>query len=155
MLVFLSVPSQVTIFFCSPAIAALLEWLLIGSITASTLIGCALTITGVALVSQPAFIFDRPGTNGLLLPPLHGVDLDLMDFDLSSSDQSLNPISQILNLITSGMGSDQMATVDPTAMTLGETKMMGMALAAAAALCNAAAFVVARRTNASALTLTW
>lgn len=144
---------QVTIFFCSPVIAALLEWLLIGSITVSTLIGCALTITGVALVSQPAFIFDRPGTNGLLLPPLHGLDLGLVDFDLSSSDLSLNPVSQILHLITGG--SDQTATVDPTAMTLGETKMMGMALAAAAALCNAAAFVVARRTNASALTLTW
>lgn len=69
-----------------------------------------------------------------------------------------DPVAWILGLVAGGAGagsSDRTAIVDPATKMPADPARMGMTLAAAAALCNAAAFVVARRTNASALTLTW
>lgn len=70
-----------------------------------------------------------------------------------------DPAAWVLGLVAGGGGAGspgrRTAIVDPATVMPGDPAAMGMALAAAAALCNAAAFVVARRTNASALTLTW
>mmetsp|Transcript_16103 Transcript_16103/g.34843 ORF Transcript_16103/g.34843 Transcript_16103/m.34843 type:complete len:373 (+) Transcript_16103:124-1242(+) len=68
---YLPLKDSVTLFFCSPAIAAVMEWLLMPSDSANntvSIFGCLSTVVGVWLVSQPDCL-QHSGTHtvGMLL----------------------------------------------------------------------------------------
>ncbi len=131
----LPLKDAVTLFFCSPVLAAVLEWAVHGdNLNTGSVLGCSLTVMGVFLVTQPSGIMTHCAAASSDAP----------------HDAALSPLAHAAALAGGGPpgGGGE---------GWGGMRSLGMVVALLAATCNAVAFNIVRQLGGrqTALVLTW